>query len=249
MRKSYSSVELFGQCPYHWKLRYLDRLTTIPDTKPDNALYLGLAIHKGFETGSVEEAVNEYKSHYHIITDKNENWIMQIEYQVQQLLDLLPSGGEHEIKVQTDDFVGYIDYIYGDTLYDFKFSNNIDRYKNSTQTNIYRSKLKQVRPNLQINHLVYVMIPKLMIRQKKTETVETFRNRLRSELKKSKIQLVEVPIDESLEKTFNECCNIVDSVLEYPKNKTKLCDWCEFQEFCESNGEITYNVIRKEDVK
>lgn len=249
MRKSYSSVELFGQCPYHWKLRYLDRLTTIPDTKPDNALYLGLAIHKGFETGSVEEAVKEYKSHYHIITDKNENWIMQIEYQVQQMLELLPKGGEHEIAVQTEDFIGYIDYICGDTMYDFKFSNNVDRYKNSTQTNIYRSKLKQVRPDIEINHLVYVMIPKLMIRQKKTETVETFRNRLRNELKKTKITLVEVDIDENAEKGFNECCKIIDTVLEYPKNPTKLCGWCEFKDFCESNGEINYNIIRKEDVK
>lgn len=249
MRKSYSSVSLFGQCPYRWKLKYIDNLTTLPETNADNALYLGLAIHKGFETGSVEEAIKEYKSHYYLITDKNENWIMQIEYQVRQLLDLLPSGGEHEIKVQTDDFIGYIDYIYGDTMFDFKFSNNIDRYKNSTQTNIYLSKLKKVRPDIEINHLVYVMIPKLMIRQKKTETVETFRNRLREELRKSQITLVEVPIDENLEKDFDECCKIIDSVVEYPKNPTKLCGWCEFKQFCESNGEINYNVIRKEDVK
>ena len=31
MRFSYSSVSMFNQCPYRWKLRYVDKLKTIPD--------------------------------------------------------------------------------------------------------------------------------------------------------------------------------------------------------------------------
>lgn len=244
MRYSYSNVSTFGQCPYKWKLKYKDRLGVIPDTKPDNALYLGLAIHKGIETGSVEEAVAEYKSHYHIMNDKNENWIMQIEYQVPKVIEQLPPNGKHELEVKTDNFVGYIDYVCGDTLFDFKFSNNVDRYKTSPQLTIYKHYLEQTHPDIKINHLVYVFVPKLLIRQKKSETIETFRNRLRNELKKTKIKFLEVPIDEKAVEEFIGCCNFINDVVEYPKNQTKLCNWCEFQKFCEKG--INYDIIRRE---
>ena len=244
MRYSYSSVSAFGSCPYKWKLRYKDRLTVIPDTNPDNALYLGTAIHKGIETGNVEDAIALYKSHYHQITDKVENWIIQIEYQVPQVLAQLPPGGQHELEIKTDDFIGYADYICGDTLYDFKFSNNIDGYRESPQLSIYKYYLEKTHPDIKINHLVYVFVPKLRIRQKKTETVETFRNRLRAELKKTQITFLEVPIMENAIKDFKECCNIIKNVVEYPKNQNKLCAWCEFEKFCKSG--ITYDLIRRD---
>ena len=131
MRFSYSRVGCYGNCPFQYKLKYLDGLKTIPEQNPDNALYLGLAVHKGIETGSVEEGIKEYKSHFNILSDENYNWIQQLEYQIPRVINLLPEGGEHELEIKTDEFIGFIDYVCGDTLYDFKFSNNIDGYRNS----------------------------------------------------------------------------------------------------------------------
>lgn len=246
MRFSYSNISTFAKCPYQWKLRYLDKLKTLPETNADNALYLGLAVHKGIETGSVEKAVAEYKSHYNILTDANINWIMQLEYQIPRVIDLLPDGGEHELEIKLDDFVGYVDYVCGDTLYDFKFSNNVDNYKESPQLSLYRYFLGQTRPDLKINHLKYVMIPKVTIRQKKDETLWEFRQRLLEHLEASKIQIVEVPYDPDSITQFLTACQQLSKIDNFPKNPTRLCNWCQYQQYCESNGEIDYMIIKED---
>ena len=246
MRFSYSNISTFARCPYQWKLRYLDKLKTLPETNADNALYLGLAVHKGNETGSVEKAVEEYKSHYNILTDANVNWIMQLEYQIPRVIDLLPDGGEHELEIKLDDFVGYIDYVCGDTLYDFKFSNNVDTYKQSPQLSLYRYFLEQIRPDLKINHLKYIMIPKVNIRQKKDETLWEFRQRLMEHMEASEIQIIEVPYDPDSITQFSTACQQLLKIDHFPKNQTKLCNWCQYQKYCESNGEIDYMIVKED---
>ena len=86
MKFSYSRVGCFGSCPRKYKYQYVDHLKTLPETNADNALYLGLALHKGIETGSVDEGLMEYKSHYNIIEDEHINWMIQLE--PTSLLDL-----------------------------------------------------------------------------------------------------------------------------------------------------------------
>ena len=44
-RFSHSRVECATKCPYKYKLKYKDKLTTLPDQEPNNALYLGLGSH------------------------------------------------------------------------------------------------------------------------------------------------------------------------------------------------------------
>lgn len=247
MKFSYSRVSSFASCPYKWYLHYVKGLRTIPDTDPGNALYLGLALHKGIETGSVEEGVAEYKSHYNIITDENINYIMQLEYQIPRVIELLPPGGEHELQIETDDFVGFIDYIHGDTLYDFKFSNNVDNYLKSPQLSIYKNYIEKVRPDIKINHLKYVFVPKIQIRQKHKatppETIVEFRKRLQEHLDASEIKVIEVDYNNESITDFHQCCQYLKTVDEFPKNPTKLCNWCQFQKYCESNGEIDYMIL------
>jgi hypothetical protein len=221
----------------------VDKLKTLPETNADNALYLGLAVHKGLETGSVAEAIAEYKSHYNILTDENINWIMQLEYQIPKAIELLPIGGEHELEVTLDNFIGFIDYVCGDTLYDFKFSNNVDNYRKSPQLSLYKYFLEQVRPDLKINHLKYIIIPKISIRQKKDETVIEFRQRLQEHLEASEIQIIEVPYDSDSIAQFLTACQQLEVVGNFPKNPTRLCGWCQYQKYCESNGEIDYMIL------
>ena len=246
MRFSYSKVSSFANCPYKWYLHYVRGLKTIPETNPDNALYLGLALHKGIEKG-VEAGLAEYKSHYNILTDENINYLMQLEYQIPRVIEMLPKGGEHELEVKTDDFIGYIDYVCGDTLYDFKFSNNIDHYIKSPQLPIYKHYLEKTRPYIKINHLKYVFVPKINIRQKykakPPETIQEFRMRLQEHLEASEIKIVEVDYSYQSVTQFKECCQLLKEVKDFPKNQTKLCCWCEYKEYCESDGKNNWMIL------
>lgn len=247
MKHSYSRLGCFANCPYRYRLQYIDKLKTIPDTDPGNALYLGLAIHKGVEEGSVEAGIKEYLSHYNILTDDMVNWIIQLEYQLPKLIDLLPKGGEHELEINTDTYRGYIDYICGDTLYDFKFSNNVDYYLESPQLSIYKAYLEMVRPDIKINHLKYVFIPKIQIRQKfkatPPETLYEFRTRLQEHLEASEIRVIEVDYDMQSVTQFMRSCQLLETIKKFPKNPTKLCKWCNYQKYCESNGKEDWMIL------
>lgn len=243
MRYSYSNISTFASCPYKWKLQYKDHLKTIPETNADNPLWLGLGLHKGIEMWNVQAGIDEYKSHYNIITDDNVNWMMQLEYQLTKLLGIIPKGGQHEVEVKTDSFIGYIDYIVGDTIYDWKFSNNIDNYLSSPQLSIYRHYLSVVRPDIEINHIKFCFIPKINIRQKKNETLFEFRQRLQDHLEASEIKIFEVDYNKDSITQFEDCCQRLNTVKSFPKNETKLCNWCNFKQYCQSDGSIDYMIL------
>lgn len=249
MRFSYSNISTFSQCPYRWFLQYKERLKTLPETNADNPLWLGLGIHKGIECGT-EAGIAEYKSHFNILTDEHINWITQLEYQIPRVIELLPEGGEHELEIKTDDFVGYIDYVCGDTLYDFKFSNNVDNYLTSPQLSIYKHYLELVRPDIKINHLKYVFVPKIQIRQKMKakppETIVEFRNRLQEHLEASEIKVIEVNYDNATISQFNDCCQLLKTIKEFPKNQTRLCNWCQYQRYCESDGKDDWMILQND---
>jgi phage nucleotide-binding protein len=250
MRFSYSNISTFSNCPYRWFLQYKERLKTIPECNADNALWLGLGLHKGIETGSAELGVKEYRSHFNVLTDEIINYSMQLEYQIPRVIELLPEGGEHEVEIKTDEFVGYIDYVCGDTLYDFKFSNNIDNYLTSPQLSIYKHYLELVRPDIKINHLKYVFVPKINIRQKfkqkPPETIAEFRKRLLEHLEASEIKIIEVNYENDSVTQFLGCCQALKTVEKFPKNETRLCDWCDFKEYCQSNGLTDYMIINNQ---
>ena len=42
---------------------------------------------------------------------------------------------------------------------------------------------------------------------------------------------------------FEKCCKFIDACQEFPKNRTKLCDWCDYQEYCESEGKIDWMIL------
>ena len=253
-RFSHSRVECATKCPYKYKLKYKDKLTTLPDQEPNNALYLGLGLHKGIET-TVEEGVREYLSHYYVIDDRHIAWQIQLEYWIPKVKELLPSG-EHEVTVKTDDFIGYIDLLVkrkqGNEvvydIYDFKFSNNVDGYRDSPQLSVYAYYLKKTRPNIKIGRLQYVFVPKTMIRQKRTETPMTFRQRLLSEMESKDIAILEVPYMPDAVQQFQAKTAFLaeaEKGTDFPKNQTRLCDWCEYKEYCHSDGKIDYMIYSR----
>ena len=256
MRYSYSRLGCFANCPYQYKLRYIDKLKTLPDQSPDNALYLGTAIHEAFETGRVEDAIASYRSNYYTLTDANVTEEIKLEYLIPKVLKLLPPA-ECEVEIKTDEFIGYIDrlvYLFTDDngikhyeIWDYKYSNNIDHYLSSGQLHLYKYYYEQTHPDSVVDRLVYVFIPKVQIRQKfkakPPETLTEFRRRVMEHLEASEVKLVEVPYQESSVAEFQKCCQLLGTVKEFPKNPTRLCNWCSYKEYCESNGQEDWMII------
>ncbi len=255
MRFSYSRVECFATCPRQYRYRYVDKLKTLPDQEANNALYLGTALHLGLETGSVEEAVANYKSNYNLIDDNNINEIIKLEYVLPKALELLPNG-LCEVEISTPDFIGYIDrlcptYIDDDgvqhwDLYDYKYCANEERYKTSKQLHIYKHYYELTNPGNVIDHLYYLIIKKVNIRQKSKakppETLNEFRSRLMEHLEATQIFLMEVNFEEDSVSHFEDCCQYLKTVNEFPKNETKLCDWCAYKEYCQSDGKVDWMI-------
>lgn len=233
---SYSRIECFKQCPYKYALRYIDGLKTLPDTDAGNALYLGTAVHTGLEK-NVKEAIAQYFSNYPIIDDLQINETMKLENVIGKGKEVIPNG-EFEVKIEDENFIGFIDLLVpkGDNhfdIYDFKYSNNVDRYMESAQLHVYKYFYELTHPNHVIDNLYFVFLPKVMIRQKKTEDLYQFRQRLLNELDKKDVTVKRVDYDFNKVKGYLDAVEDIKAAYDYPKNQTRLCDWCEYQAYCE----------------
>ena len=232
MKWSYSKAELLKQCPYKFKLRYIDKIKTVPNQDFNNPLYLGNCLHKAieinFETAKVEFYKNFYSSN-----DLIENELIKIEYLINKLD--LPIG-QHEILIENNFYKGYIDFIDEDNnLYDFKYSNNIDNYLNSGQLHVYKYYYEKIKGK-KINKLYYLFFPKTFIRQKKTETIEQFRNRLKDTLKELEIKQIEIPYNQEKVKEF---IKITENIpIDFYKNPNQFCDFCEYKDYCYEGDDL-----------
>ena len=188
-------------------MRYCDRIQTIKPDEADNALFLGTALHTGLEKG-VEEAIKEYFMQYPVITDAHINEAIKLEVMIPKAARLIPKG-EFEVNISDDDFTGFIDLLAPVTsstrlggeyqelpnvydLYDFKYSNNVNHHKDSVQVHLYKYFFEKLNPGKKIRNLFYLCVPKVNIKQKKTETLGQFRQRIQEELTKAAPKLVQV---------------------------------------------------------
>lgn len=247
MKVSHSRISTFVQCPFKFDLRYNRGIQTIFNCDPQNPLTLGHALHTGIEK-DVETAINEYYSAYPIIDDSHVNEAIKLQYLIPKVKAVLPEG-DHEVQIEDEDFNGFIDLLvpinnHTFDIYDFKYSNNIDHYLESEQLHLYKYYYEKLNPGKKIRNLYFVFIPKTMIRPKKKpveESLFAFRKRIISELESKEIQIEKVEYDPTKVIDFlTNTKHCVEST-EYPQNVTRLCDWCEYKNYCEK-GE-TYEMI------
>lgn len=257
MQVSYSRVSTYEKCPYQFKLRYRDKLKTIFNCDPQNALVLGHALHTGIEK-DVAAAIDEYYGAYPIIDDAHVTEAMKLEYLIPKIKKLLPEG-QHEVKIETEDFVGFIDLlvpadeweftpmgtkvtISTDTydIYDFKYSNNVKGYLDSAQLHLYKYFFELTNPGKHIRNLYFVFVPKCNLRMKRKnktnpidETIYEFRRRCMEDLEQKEITVKKIDYEPNkvIEYLINTKHCVEDT--EYIKNPTRLCDWCEYQLYCE----------------
>lgn len=218
-------------------MRYIYGITTIPPAEPDNALIMGQTVHTGIEK-SLEEAIKEYSFSYPIITDEHINEIIKFETVIPLARAAIQPGGAFEVEIADSDFHGFIDYLVpvGDgyfDLYDFKYSNNVSGYKQSNQLHLYKYFWERNNPGKKIRNMYFLFIPKVSIRQKKTETLLDFRQRLKEELAGVEVKTVQIGFNPEKVIEFLFGIKAIKEEKDFPQNKSYLCRFCEYQENCE----------------
>ena len=259
MQVSHSKIETFNQCPYKYKLRYTDNLKTLPDDKPDNALYLGTALHECIQK-SIPEAIEGYFSNYPIISDEVVNEAIKLEIMANKARETIPSDGQAEIEINTSDFKGFIDWLVPartDTklggehqiipfqydLYDFKYTNNEKNYMDSDQLHLYKYYFEKTHPGQYIRNMYFLFVPKSKVKQGKDETLEEFRKRIINDCNGLQPHLKKIEYQpEKVIQFLTEVKHCIEET-EFSKKKQFLCKWCEYQRYCESNGTIDYDII------
>lgn len=114
---------------------------------------------------------------------------------------------------------------------------------NSKQIHLYKYYLEKI--GFKVRNLGYLFIPKTAIRMKKTEDTYQFRKRLQETIKKQNLQLIKVNYDENKIKEFFNDIRILEQDGVYEKNETRLCDWCDYKEYCQSGETINYMIKEK----
>lgn len=266
-RFGYSAVSTFEQCPFRYKCQYIDNLQTLPSDDPANALIIGTAMHRGIET-DVDTAIKEYFASYPIITDQHIDEEIKLRHLIPKVEEVIPEGihevrvvdtnfmGTLDLLVPvepvkvwhpsgtvnpvTGEVMGYHTTKEADQfdLYDFKYSNNWLRYMDSRQLHLYKYYWEKRNPGKRIRNMYFVFIPKVQIRQKKTETLFDFRQRLQTELDKITIKVEPVEYDPRKVIEHLELTQDIMMCQDYPKNPTRLCDWCEFKKYCQEGSLI-----------
>ena len=240
MQVSHSRVECFHQCKRKFQMRYLEKLKTIPDDKPDNALYLGTALHTGLEIG-VDAAIQQYYSNYPIITDEHINEAIKLEVMIPKAKAMVPDG-QNEVLIDDPDFKGFIDLLVpvGNEgglevfdVYDFKYSNNKQNYLDSDQLHLYKYFFEKNNPLCSIRNMYFLMVPKSKCKQIKGEDLTSYRQRLLMDLKTLTPELVPIQYDPNKVIRFLLQTKELLEADTYPKHKSFLCRYCEYQAYCE----------------
>ena len=254
MQMSHSRVSTFKQCPFKFKLSYLDGLTTMFNLDPTNALVLGTAMHEGIEK-DVESAIQSYYSNYPTATPLMVNEAIKLEVMVKKAKDVLSDlleNGQFEVEVNDPDFLGFVDLlvqiepnIYD--LYDFKYSNNVDSYVNSSQLHLYKYFLEKHNPEMKIRNLGFIFVPKVKLKQE-TDDIHEYRRMLIEECEKQEISIVPIEYDPMKVIDFMIDVKHLVECEDFVKKPQKLCYWCDFKTYCQSDGKLDGNIIYpKED--
>lgn len=237
----FSTTECFENCPARYLFRYVEHLETLESDDPANALKVGTALHRGQET-DLETALHEYFMSYPVITDAHINEAIKLEHWIPRVKELVPDGF-HEVNMSSNWYEGTMDLLVPCTkhdagllhgqfdLYDFKYSNNKDHYMQSKQLHVYKYFCEHITGK-RIRNLFFVFVPKVNIKQKKTETLNEFRNRIQNELLQVDIEIRQVEYDPKKVIGFFETCMKIQYAQDFPKCQSYLCNWCEYKDYC-----------------
>ena len=237
-------------------MRYIDGITTDDPINADNALVIGTALHTGIET-NVENAIQQYYMSYPIIDNSHVNEAIKLEHLIPKAKAVLPDG-QYEVEILNDDFHGFIDLLapvklFHDSevpdvydIYDFKYSNNVNHYKESRQLHLYKYFFEKCNPGKKIRNLYFLFVPKVSIKQKKTEDLQEFRQRLQEELNDCEVKIHQCEYEPEKVIEFLLETNHIHGTSEFEKEPGWYCRYCEFEEFCMKGWNYFMNLPKNE---
>lgn len=215
---------------------------------PSDPLILGHALHTGIECGT-EAGINEYLMAYPVITDAHITEQIKLEYWIPRVRAAIPAG-EKEVMLADSDFIGFIDLIAPATgfhgadvpgvydLFDYKYtSNSGSRYAESEQLHLYKYWFEKLNPGKKIRNLTYVIVPKVSVKQGKTESLQDYRRRIENELSKKELKFLPVEYDPEKVIGFYSGVKKVLESKDYPKQEGFLCKYCEFYDYCQKGND------------
>ena len=238
MRVSYSKISTWNECPFKYMLAYIEKLETIEDTSPTNALYIGTAVHEGIEKRSVDAAVESYKSNFTELTPEHEFEIEKLKVMTQKAIEQIPECEEYERVLNVaDEYIGFIDGLKKNEdgtydIYDFKCTNNIGGYKDSPQVHLYKYYLERLTDK-KVRDLYYVFIPKATI--KLNESLDN-KQEILEDLAKRDIHFEKVEYNRDHINYFFARKAMMEKATTFPKRPNRFCNWCQYHRFCQSNG-------------
>ena len=194
------------------------------------------------------QAVEFYQNSFPVLTDEHINEVIKLETMIPKAAALLPPGGRFEVPIGNADFIGFIDYLaplneYGERiltfeqatqfdLYDFKYSNNSKSYMESGQLHEYKYWFELTHPGCRIRNLYFLFAPKVKIRQKNSENLAQFRDRLQDTLADATPWMEPVQFNPFKVVDFLTDAKHMIEAQEFPKKPNHFCGWCEYEEFC-----------------
>lgn len=240
-KTSYSKAGTFTQCPRKYELRYLEQLKVPFNCDAANPLEIGTMLHEVIELG-IDKATENYVTKYPVLTDLMVNELMKMRVLGPRAAELVWDSCDceepvFETELDCDGFVGYVDCLIPRgkglwTMLDFKYSNNVDRYLESSQLSVYKYFYERSHPGEIIQDMAFLIVPKTTIRQKKTEDLYQFRERLQATLEDMWPKLYRIEYDASAVADFLADSMKMANAEEFPKCESRLCDWCDYKDYC-----------------
>ena len=245
---SHSRVETFKICPFKYWLSYVQNLDTLPSDDPQNALIVGTCMHECIENG-VDAGISMYKNSFNCMGNLHYVEIEKFKKLAPQVDNFINRElCEFEYLLENDQFKGYVDCVeHLDAkhvkIYDFKYSNNIENYKKSDQLHLYKKYYEELNVGVKVVELAYIMIPKIQIRQKKTENTINFYHRLDDELEKAEVKKIIVEYDENKTNDFLLDCQVIENTADFGKRESSFCRFCNFYDYCQKG--LSCDIISK----
>ena len=233
MQFSYSRVDLYDRCPYHFKLKYIDNLTEIPDFSPTSPLILGHALHTGIETNNTV-MLKEYFNAYPVVTDEIINESIKLEIMLKKVKAWLSQFDEmkliHEYEINTPEYKGFVDLMFqapdkSCMVVDFKYSNSIEHYKQSGQLHVYQHYLEEQGFNVQ--RLGFLFIENVNLKRGKNEDLYQYRKRLSEACESASITFVPIEFDEQKVLDFQWAMSAIKADEDFEKNPCGECFACK----------------------
>lgn len=185
----------------------------------------------------------------HEIEIKDEDYIGFIDYLAPVEKETSIYDGTDNMNEPTEPIYFHDEIRYYD-LYDFKYSNNVRNYIDSEQLHLYKYYFEKLNPTKKIRNMYFMFIPKTQIRIKyknktnpKDETIQEFRKRILADMETKQIELLPIEYDPNKVIEFLTDTKHAVEANEFPKQESRLCDWCNFKAFCQEG--IDYDIIQR----